>query len=62
MAMSPAELVAAYGTGPVSLSSPATRDVSSAEAVLAELDPSALRYVEGIMAMSHAELVAAYGR
>jgi hypothetical protein len=39
-----------------------TRDVSSAQAVLAQLNPSARKYVEGIMAMSPNELVAAYGR
>jgi hypothetical protein len=62
MTMTHAELVAAYGTGPVVLSGPTTRDVSSAQAVLAQLNPSARKYVEGIMAMSHAELVAAFGR
>jgi hypothetical protein len=62
MAMTHAELVAAFGTGPVAPSSPTTRDVSSAQAVLAQLNPGARKHVEGIMAMTHAELVAAFGR
>jgi hypothetical protein len=61
MAMTHAELVAAFGTGPFDSSPPTTRDVSSAEAVLADLSPDARDYVEGIMAMTHAELVAAFG-
>jgi hypothetical protein len=38
-----------------------TRDVSSREAVLAGLSPSARKHVEGLMEMTDAQLVAAFG-
>ena len=56
MAMTPEQLAAAYGYGP--LPAPATPTNSE---ILDGLSPSAREYVEGIMAMTPEQLAAAYG-
>ena len=65
MDMTDAELAAAFGTQRASPSRSGPRQprelISSAEAVLADLSPSARAYVEGIMDMTDAELAAAFG-